>query len=105
MRPSIDRRHTVEVEVRRYARRDLMGVISLCDAEGWPSFVDDHERAHRVLTAPGVTSVVAVDGNEVVGFAYLQSDGEIQAHLSLIAVQRSRRRGRDRSQAPGPRDS
>jgi ribosomal protein S18 acetylase RimI-like enzyme len=75
-----------------YDRSHLAGVIGLCEAEGWPSFPEDLERAHRVLTAPGVTAVVALDGNEVVGFAYLQSDGEIQAHLSLIAVRQADRR-------------
>jgi ribosomal protein S18 acetylase RimI-like enzyme len=80
------------MEVVPYQRADLPGVIALCEAEGWPSFPADHERAHRVLTAPGVTTVVARDDERVVGFAYLQSDGEIQAHLSNIAVARSHRR-------------
>jgi ribosomal protein S18 acetylase RimI-like enzyme len=47
------------------------------------------------MTAPGVTTLVAVDeeaGAGVVGFACLQSDGEIQAHLSLIAVEAAHRR-------------
>lgn len=81
-----------EVDVTRYERRDLDGVVDLCRAEGWPSFPADPERAHRVLTAPGVTAVVAREGDDVVGFAYIQSDGEIQAHLSNIAVARTRRR-------------
>ena len=75
-----------------YEMGDLEGVIALCEAEGWPSFATDPERTHRVCTAPGVTSVVARDGSEVIGFAYLQSDGEVQAHLSLIVVSRGRRR-------------
>jgi ribosomal protein S18 acetylase RimI-like enzyme len=38
--------------------------------------------------------VVAVEGADLAGFAQLQSDGEIQAHLSLIAVDPAyRRRG------------
>ncbi len=80
------------MELATYARPDLEGVIRLCDAEGWSSFTTDPERAHRVLTAPGVTAVVALDGSDIVGFAYVQSDGEIQAHLSSIAVERSHRR-------------
>jgi ribosomal protein S18 acetylase RimI-like enzyme len=67
-------------------------VLRLCEAEDWPSFPADPDRAHRVLTAPGVTAVVALEGGEVIGFAYLQSDGEIQAHLSLLAVAPSHRR-------------
>jgi len=78
--------------VESFAEKHLDGVIALCQAEGWPSYTANRSKTMRVLTAPGVTSVVAVDGHEVVGFAYMQSDGEIQAHLSLIAVSRTRRR-------------
>ena len=82
------------MEIRRYSSDDLAGIIRLCAIEKWPSFGQDAARANRALTAPGVTTVVAVDDGEVVGFAQLQSDGEIQAHLSLIAVdKRHRRRG------------
>jgi ribosomal protein S18 acetylase RimI-like enzyme len=76
----------MSVEVRPYRREDLEGVLKLCEAEGWPSFPADPPRAHRALTAPGVTSVVAAAGAEVVGFAQMLSDGEVQAHLSLIAT-------------------
>ncbi|HEY1448998.1 MAG TPA: GNAT family N-acetyltransferase, partial [Caulobacteraceae bacterium] len=69
-------------------------MIRLCQAEGWPTFAEDPERAHRTLTAPGVTTVVAVEDDTLLGVAQLQSDGEIQAHLSLIAVDpRARRKG------------
>jgi ribosomal protein S18 acetylase RimI-like enzyme len=82
------------MEIDRYNAGDLAGVIRICDDEGWPSFPADPDRAHRVLTAPGVTAVVAREGAQVIGFAYLQSDGEIQAHLSSIAIaQDHRRRG------------
>ena len=70
----------------------LAGVIRLCKAEGWSSYTKDPETTWRVLTAPGVTTVVAVEGEEVVGFAQMQSDGAIQAHLSLILVAKDRRR-------------
>jgi ribosomal protein S18 acetylase RimI-like enzyme len=83
------------VSVRIYQRANLAGVIGLCQQEGWLSFAGDPERAHRSMTAVGVTTVVAVDeeaGAAVVGFACLQSDGEIQAHLSLINVGAAHRR-------------
>jgi ribosomal protein S18 acetylase RimI-like enzyme len=79
-------------EVRRFQLGDLEGVIELCAAEGWPSFPEDPARALRALTAPGVTTVVADEAGRVVGFAQLLSDGEIQAHLSLIAVHPDARR-------------
>ena len=74
------------VEVRLFQPGDLGGVIALCAAENWPSFPEDPARALRALTAPGVTTVVAADSERIAGFAQLLSDGEIQAHLSLIAV-------------------
>ena len=79
-------------EIRLFRPEDLDGIVALCAAEGWPSFPTDPARALRALTAPGVTSVVAADGASVAGFAQLQSDGEIQAHLSLIAVDPAYRR-------------
>jgi len=80
------------VEVRPFAAADLDGVVALCAAERWPSFPEDPPRALRALTAPGVTTMVAADDAQVVGFAQLLSDGEIQAHLSLIAVAPGHRR-------------
>jgi ribosomal protein S18 acetylase RimI-like enzyme len=80
------------VNVTQYVGAHLPGILALCEAEGWPSLPADESRAHAVLTAPGVTTVVALDGEQVVGFAYLQSDGHIQAHLSQMAVHQSYRR-------------
>lgn len=75
-------------EVAPFTAAHLAGVVRLCQAEGWPSFPDDPARAARLLTAPGVTSVVAVTvaSAEVVGFAQLYSDGELQAFLASMAV-------------------
>jgi ribosomal protein S18 acetylase RimI-like enzyme len=39
-----------------------------------------------------VTTFVAVDGDEVAGFIQLLSDGEIQAHITKMAVVRVARR-------------
>lgn len=86
------------LEYARFSRSHLGGVIQLCTAQGWPSFAADPERAARVLTAPGVTTVVALDDGVVVGFAELFSDGEIQAYLATMAVDETRRgRGIGRS--------
>jgi ribosomal protein S18 acetylase RimI-like enzyme len=73
------------------SRSHLDGIVALCRQEGWPSF-SEPDRAWRALTAPGVTTIVAVENDEVIGFAYVQSDGEIQAHLSDILVNPQRRR-------------
>jgi len=71
--------------------QDLPGVIALCEAEGWPSLPADPERAHCILTNPGVTTYVAVDG-EVLGFIYLLSDGVLQAYIASMAVAVDHRR-------------
>jgi predicted N-acetyltransferase YhbS len=80
------------MELRAFSPEHLSGVIALCDAEGWPSLPADPARAERVLTAPGVTTIVAVDGDDVVGFAELLSDGELQACLANLAVRHEHRR-------------
>ncbi|HEY6319810.1 MAG TPA: GNAT family N-acetyltransferase [Acidimicrobiia bacterium] len=79
----------------RYAPFDasqLDAIVALCAAEGWPSFPADPARAARALVAPGVTTVVACDDVEVLGFATMLSDGEIQAYLSLLVVAAPHRR-------------
>jgi GNAT superfamily N-acetyltransferase len=78
----------VLMQIRRYRPDDLSGILHLCEAEHWPSFPEDPARANRALNAPGVTTMVAIEDNEVVGFAQMQSDGEVQAHLSMIAVEK-----------------
>jgi ribosomal protein S18 acetylase RimI-like enzyme len=77
-----------------FREEHLAGVLRLCEAEGWPSFPADPARAVRALTAPGVITVVAVEHSEVVGFAQMLTDGEIQAYLCDIAVAtKARRKG------------
>ena len=75
-----------DMEIHPFCAEHLDGVLALCVAEGWPSFPDDPARALRILTAPGVTTVVAVIESDVVGFAELFSDGELQAFLTNLAV-------------------
>jgi predicted N-acetyltransferase YhbS len=78
-------------EYVRFVREHLDGVIDLCVSEGWPSFPADPERAFRVLTALGVTTIVAVEGVHVIGFAQMFSDGELQTFLANIAVSSDKR--------------
>jgi ribosomal protein S18 acetylase RimI-like enzyme len=86
------------IDIVPFVEEHLHGVIRLCVAEGWPSFPEDPERAIRVLTAPGVTTVIAMDNGQVIGFAELFSDGELQAFLANVAVdERFRGRGTGRA--------
>jgi ribosomal protein S18 acetylase RimI-like enzyme len=80
------------IEYIRFARKHLAEVAKICRDESWPSFSTDLEITWRALTAPGVTAVVARAASKVVGFAYLQSDGVVQAHRSLIALRSAYRR-------------
>ncbi|NIK60768.1 GNAT family N-acetyltransferase [Kribbella shirazensis] len=81
-----------QYEAAPYESGHLQGILAICEAEDWPSLPADPARAHAVFTAPGVTTVVALDGEQVVGFAYLLSDGHLQAYLSQMAVHRAHRR-------------
>ena len=64
----------------------MEGLIALFAAEGWSEYADDVERTHRALSAPGATTLVAGAGGRLVGAIQVQSDGFIQAHLSLLLI-------------------
>jgi GNAT superfamily N-acetyltransferase len=85
---------TATPHLQAFTRRELRGAIALFAAEGWDISIVDPERTFRALSAPGCMTVVALDGATVVALVQLQSDGEIQAHLSAVLVARPwRRRG------------
>jgi len=75
-----------ETEVRAFERDHLDGVFALVDAAGWETYSEDPERTYRALAAPGSTTLVALEDGRVAGLIQLQSDGEIQAHLSALLV-------------------
>ncbi|TDW75500.1 hypothetical protein [Kribbella pratensis] len=65
------------MNVTQYDPVDLTGIVALCERRGLAELGADLDRAHAVLiarhaflTAPSVTSVVAVDAAQVIGFAY-----------------------------------
>ena len=60
-------------------------------AEGWAEYADDVERTFRALTAPGVTTLVAIVDGHVAGAIQVQSDGLIQAHVSMLLIGRHAR--------------
>jgi ribosomal protein S18 acetylase RimI-like enzyme len=75
-----------ETRINEFEREHLDGALALFTAEGWDTYYEDPERTARVLTAPGSTTLVALEDGEVAGLVQLQSDGEIQAHLSALVV-------------------
>jgi GNAT superfamily N-acetyltransferase len=79
--------------VMSYAEHHLPGVLALCVAEGWPSLPADTERAQRILSTPRGSAVVALDNEEVIGFAFAIVDGgALDAYLSLLVVAKPHRR-------------
>ena len=74
-----------EPSIEPFARAHLDGLIALVAAEGWEEYTADVERTRRALIAPGVTTLVAIVG----GAIPLQSDGLIQAHVSMLLIDRT----------------
>jgi hypothetical protein len=68
-----------ETSIEPFTQAHLDGLIVLVAAEGWTEYADDVERTRRALTAPGVTTLVAIAGGHLVGAIQVQSDGLIQA--------------------------
>ena len=79
--------------IEPFARAHLDGLIALVAAEGWTEYADDAERTQRALSAPGATTLVALAGGRVVGAIQVQSDGLIQAHVSMLLIDRDQRGG------------
>jgi ribosomal protein S18 acetylase RimI-like enzyme len=78
----------IEPSIEPFARAHLDGLMALVAAEGWDEYTADAERTRRALIAPGVTTLVAIVGGRVVGAIQLQSDGLIQAHVSMLLIDR-----------------
>jgi GNAT superfamily N-acetyltransferase len=75
-----------EHELVTFGREHLDQAIGLFAAEGWETYTADPERTFRALRAPGCTTLAAIEDGELAGLVQVQSDGEIQAHLSLLLV-------------------
>lgn len=82
-----------ELSIEPFAQAHLDELIALVAAEGWTEYSDDTERTYRSLTAPGVTTLVAIGSGRVVGAIQMQSDGLIQAHVSMLLIARDSRGG------------
>jgi ribosomal protein S18 acetylase RimI-like enzyme len=78
-----------EVLIEPFGQAHLDRLIALVAAEGWTEYTDDVQRTYQALTAPGVTTLTAIVGERVVGAIQVQSDGVIQAHVSMLLIDRS----------------
>jgi hypothetical protein len=77
-----------ESSIEPFARAHLDGLIALIAAEGWTEYTEDAERTYRALSARGVTTLVALADQRVVGAIQVQSDGVIQSHVSMLLIDR-----------------
>lgn len=80
-----------ETSIEPFSQAHLDGLIALLAEAGWNEYTDDVQRTRRALTAPGVTTLVAIVGGRVAGAIQVQSDGLIQAHVSMLLIDRNRR--------------
>ncbi len=80
-----------EISIEPFTEARLDELLALVEAEGWTEYTDDIERTRRALAAPGVTTLVAVAAGHVVGAIQVQSDGLIQAHVSMLLIARNAR--------------
>jgi GNAT superfamily N-acetyltransferase len=76
----------IEASIEPFADAHLDGLIALVAAEEWPQYSEDAERTYRALSAPGVTTLVAIAHGRVAGVIQVQSDGVIQAHVSMLLI-------------------
>ena len=83
-----------EATIEPFAREHLDGLVALLAVEGWTEYTDDIERTYRALTEPGVTTLVAIVARQVAGAIQVQSDGAIQAHVSMLLIDRNARGAR-----------
>jgi ribosomal protein S18 acetylase RimI-like enzyme len=74
------------VSIEPYSQAHLDGLIALVAAAGWTEYTEDAERTHRALSAPGVTTLLALADGRVVGAIQVQFDGVIQAHASMLLI-------------------
>ena len=85
------RTHRADAAIEPLAPAHLDGLIALVAREGWTEYTDDRERTYRALTAPGVTTLVAIVDGRVAGAIQVQSDGVIQAHVSMLLIDADQR--------------
>ncbi len=78
-----------ESSIEPFTQAHLDGLTALVAAEGWTEYTRDTERTYSALTAPGVTTLVAIVDGWVVGAIQVQSDGVIQAHVSMLLIDRN----------------
>jgi ribosomal protein S18 acetylase RimI-like enzyme len=79
------------MEIVAYQPKFLDALLRLCNAEGWITFASNPERAGRAMTNPGVTALVAVEGEgedeRALGFSQAVGDGCFGGYLCMLLVE------------------
>jgi len=73
------------VEIVPFEDWHAIGIARLSTTVQWPSLTDPVV-VQQVCTAPGSSAYVAVQDDDVVGWAQALGDGVLQSHLAFIAV-------------------
>jgi ribosomal protein S18 acetylase RimI-like enzyme len=74
------------VKIVAYEPGHLEQVLALCKAEDWTTFAGNRDRAARAMSNPGVTALVAIEDERVLGFAQAVGDGAFGGYLCMLLV-------------------
>lgn len=74
------------MKIVAYEPPHLDQILALCKAEGWVTFAANRARAARAMTNPGVTALVAIEEDRVLGFAQAVGDGAFGGYLCMLLV-------------------
>jgi ribosomal protein S18 acetylase RimI-like enzyme len=78
------------MDIVPYEPRHLDAVLGLCKSERWP-VAANRERLGRAMTGPGVTALVAVEDERLLGFSQAVGDGAITGYLCMLLVAKDAR--------------
>ena len=79
------------IEYRSVVTEDLEALRTFVSENGWATRVSDLERFHAMVAGADRT-VVALDGDRIVGFARALCDGVSNGYISMVVVAEDRRR-------------
>ncbi|HET6892903.1 MAG TPA: GNAT family N-acetyltransferase [Pyrinomonadaceae bacterium] len=79
------------IEFREVEPGDYNGLRQFLSEQGWADRVRDVDRFRTMLERSHLT-VLALDGDEIVGFARALCDGASNGYISMVAVSPDRRR-------------
>lgn len=79
------------IEFRQVKPNDYDALRQFLSEQGWDNRVGEVDRFRAMIEASNLT-VLALDGDEIVGFARALCDGATNGYISMVAVAPERRR-------------